>query len=180
MIRRKISMIIPRLITVLIILAISTVGPCFGDDIESEKAIIMQEARSYFDAELSGDPKAVWSALAPSSVFRRDYSFDDFVALQSRSDFAVKSYEVIEVVEIMENNDRNVLPDVEKLAAVRFESKSVLKMAKKPSTTIYSCFSRKKAGGSRARPVQAAWVLDLPPIAGTRFLNEKNFFWSSV
>lgn len=119
MIRRKISMIIPRLITVLIILAISTVGPCFGDDIESEKAIIMQEARSYFDAELSGDPKAVWSALAPSSVFRRDYSFDDFVALQSRSDLAVKSYEVIEVVEIMENNDRNVLPDVEKLAAVK-------------------------------------------------------------
>ena len=119
MIRRKISMIIPRLITVLIILAISTVGPCFGDDIESEKAIIMQEARSYFDAELSGDPKAVWSALAPSSVFRRDYSFDDFVALQSRSDLAVKSYEVIEVVEVMENNDRNALPDVEKLAAVK-------------------------------------------------------------
>ena len=119
MIRRKISMIIPRLITVLIILAISTVGPCFGDDIESEKAIIMQEARSYFDAELSGDPKAVWSALAPSSVFRRDYSFDDFVALQSRSDLAVKSYEVIEVVEIMENNDRSVLPEVDKLAAVK-------------------------------------------------------------
>ena len=144
MIRRKISMIIPRLITVLIILAISTVGPCFGDDIESEKAIIMQEARSYFDAELSGDPKAVWSALAPSSVFRRDYSFDDFVALQSRSDLAVKSYEVIEVVEIMENNDRNVLPAVEKLAAVKVRVKISPKNGKETEHNNIFMFLKEK------------------------------------
>ena len=119
MIRRTLCMITLRLLSVLAILAISGVAPCFGDEIESEKAIIMKEARSYFDAELSGDPKAVWSALAPSSVFRRDYSFDDFVALQSRSDLAVKSYDVIEVVEIIDNYDRNVQPEVEKLAAVK-------------------------------------------------------------
>lgn len=104
-------------------LAVCALTPGFAGENEAEKAAIMKEARSYFEAELSGDPKAVWSALAPSSVFRRDHSFDDYLAMQSRSDLAVKSYEVIEVVEIMDNNDRAVLPDVDKLAAVKVRVK---------------------------------------------------------
>ena len=115
-----------RFITFLAFLAslsVCAVAPGLAGEDEAEKAAIMKEARSYFEAELSGDPKAVWSALAPSSVFKRDHSFDDYLAMQSRSDLAVKSYEVIEVVEIMDNNDRTVLPDVDKLAAVKVRVK---------------------------------------------------------
>ena len=104
------------------IIAILTVffpGLGSADEAEAEKAAIISEARAYFEAELSGDTKAIWNALAPSSVFKRQYSYDDYVAIQSKADLAVKDYDVVEVSEVMENNDTTVLPGVEKLAAVK-------------------------------------------------------------
>ncbi len=144
MVSGKLTVFFIRSLTILLILAICPVAPGFADEIEAEKAMIMKEARSYFEAELSGDPKAVWSALAPSSVFRRDHSFDDYLAMQSVSGLAVKSYEVMEVVEIMDNNDRTVLPEVEKLAAVKVRVKISPKNGKETEHNNIFIFLKEK------------------------------------
>lgn len=91
---------------------------------------MLREARSYFEAELSRDAKMVWMALAPSSVFKRQYSHDDYLEMYSKSDLSVKEYSVLEVIEIINNNDRKALPDVEKLAAVKVRVKLTSKDGK--------------------------------------------------
>ncbi len=111
------------LLLVWLIFIICAPVPCFADESQVEKAVIIKEAKSYFEAEMSGDPKAVWEALAPSSAFKRQHSFEDYLEIQSRSELSVAQYEVMEVLEIMENNDRIALPDVEKLAAVKVHVK---------------------------------------------------------
>lgn len=120
---RKYQDLFRRLFHLAVILALCPLTLCVADENDVEKALIIESAKSYFDAELSGDPKAVWAALAPSSVFKRQYSFDDYLEIQSKNEIAVKNYEVVEVLEIMENNDLIVLPGVDKLAAVKVHVK---------------------------------------------------------
>lgn len=92
---------------------------CFASEKDIEKSEVIKEAVSYFEAEVSGDSEAVWRSLAPSSVFKRDYSYDQYLELQAGSNLKVTEYKVLEVVEIMRNNDPTALPGVEKLAAVK-------------------------------------------------------------
>ncbi len=102
-----------------------TVCHCAGND--DEASSVIKEARSYFEAEISRDAKAVWEAMAPSSVYKRQYGYDDYLEMYSKSDLAVREYSDLEVVEIMDNNDRTALPDVEKLAAVKVRVRLISK-----------------------------------------------------
>ncbi len=94
-----------------------------GDEADPEIASIMKGATEYFEAERSGDCEAVWKALAPSSVFKRDYSYENYLEILSKNELKVQEYVIEGVSEIFDNNDRKALPEVEKLATVKVKVK---------------------------------------------------------
>lgn len=119
-----------------------TVCHSTGDD--DETVAVIKEARSYFEAEISRDAKAVWEAMAPSSVYKRQHGYDDYMEMYSKSDLAVKEYSGLEVVEIMDNNDRTALPDVEKLAAVKVRVRLISKDGKETEHNNTFIFLKEK------------------------------------
>lgn len=90
------------------------------------------------------DAKAVWEAMAPSSVYKRQHGYDDYMEMYSKSDLAVKEYSGLEVVEIMDNNDRTALPDVEKLAAVKVRVRLISKDGKETEHNNTFIFLKEK------------------------------------
>jgi hypothetical protein len=88
--------------------------PAWGSESEDLQAVV----KSYFEAEMTRNADAVWNLLAPSSVFRRFYSYEDYLELSRLNPIRVLEYELKFQPEISENQDRENLPNVEKLASV--------------------------------------------------------------
>lgn len=84
-----------------------------------ERDDLLTAVRAYFDAEVAGDTAAVWRMLAPSSPFKKAYSYEMYLLLVKQSHLRVKSYMVEEVLNVTDNIDREGLPKVEKIGRVR-------------------------------------------------------------
>ena len=80
---------------------------------------LRQAVRAYFEAEMAGDHARVWEMLAPSSKFKRMYSYPFYEELIRENPVRVKSYTIEEVVEIYDNPDQEQMPLVEKIGVVR-------------------------------------------------------------
>jgi hypothetical protein len=86
-----------------------------GDD---EKELI-RAVKAYFDAEVAGDHKKVWSLLAPSSKFKRAHTYEMYLEMVKESPLRVNSYEVKEIIGFSDNPDPKNMPKVERIAEVR-------------------------------------------------------------
>ena len=86
----------------------------WGSDSEDLQVAV----KSYFEAEMTRNADAVWNLLAPSSIFRRFYSYEDYLELSRLNPIKVIDYELKFQPEISENQDRENLPNVERLASV--------------------------------------------------------------
>lgn len=85
----------------------------------SESQELREAVRAYFEAEMAGDHAKVWEMLAPSSNFKRMYSYPFYEELIRRNRIRVKSYMIEEVMEIYDNPDREKMPRVEKIGVVK-------------------------------------------------------------
>ncbi len=86
-------------------------------DLEALKEVV----KSYFLAEISGDPQQVWEMLAPSSEFKKAYSYEFYEEIQRREGIRVKSYKLNEILSIKENSDKKAMPHVDMIAAVQVD-----------------------------------------------------------
>jgi hypothetical protein len=82
---------------------------------------LREAVKGYFSAEISGDPKRVWEMLAPSSEFKKAYSYEFYEEMQRREGIRVKSYKLIEILGVKENSDKKSMPRVDMIAAVRVD-----------------------------------------------------------
>lgn len=80
---------------------------------------LLESVRAYFDAELAGDVTKVWDMLAPSSAFRRAYSYPFFVELFKDNAIRLRAYTIEKVLEISDNEDKVRMPLVERVASVQ-------------------------------------------------------------
>jgi hypothetical protein len=85
----------------------------------NEREELREAVRAYFAAEMAGDHARVWEMLAPSSKFKRMYSYPFYEELIRKNRIRVKSYTIEEVVEIYDNPDLEKMPRVEKIGVVR-------------------------------------------------------------
>lgn len=85
----------------------------------TETEALRKAVQTYFAAEMAGDHARVWELLAPSSNFKRMYSYPFYEEMIRRNPVRVKQYTIEEVVEIYDNPDRKKMPRVEKIGVVR-------------------------------------------------------------
>ncbi len=96
-------------ILLLSVCSIYSAPPAWGSESEDLQAAV----KNYFEAEMTRNADAVWNLLAPSSVFRRFYSYEDYLELSRLNPIRVLEYELKFQPEISENQDRENLPNVE-------------------------------------------------------------------
>lgn len=86
----------------------------WADEAEDLQAVI----KTYFEAEMTRNADQVWNLLAPSSIFKKSYSYENYLELIRLNPIRVTSYELKFPPEIKENQDKENLPNVEKIASV--------------------------------------------------------------
>ncbi len=74
--------------------------------------------KDYFEAEMSRNSDRTWNLLAPSSIVKRFYSYENYLESARLNPAKIVGYELKFAPEIMENQDRKDLPDVDKIASV--------------------------------------------------------------
>ena len=99
-------------------LLVSLIAGC-SDHKEVEKQALLSAAKAYFKAEMEGDAEKVWKMLAPSSRFKRAYSYPFYQEMTKRNSVRIKEYVVEEIVEIRDNGDKNSMPAVEKIGTIK-------------------------------------------------------------
>jgi hypothetical protein len=97
-------------------------SPALSEQITAGDLEALKEAvKSYFSAEISNDPRQVWEMLAPSSEFKRAYSYEFYEEMQRREGLRVKSFKLNEILGVKENPDKKAMPQVDMIAAIRVD-----------------------------------------------------------
>jgi hypothetical protein len=96
-------------------------GPDGSPAATAEEASVYEAARQYLDAEVRRDLKAVYSFLAPSSVYRATYDYDAFLAEAQASPVRIITYTIRRVAHIRDNHDPKAFPKIEKFARVEVD-----------------------------------------------------------
>lgn len=108
----------PRLVAVAVGISLIIAG--FGHAVRGDdESDLLEVVKAYFDAEIAGDMMKVWEMLAPSSSFRRAYSYPLYVELIKDNPIRVQKYTIEKVLEIGRNEDKVQLPLVEMVASVQ-------------------------------------------------------------
>ncbi len=86
-----------------------------------ERPRIEQAMHTYFDAEIKGDPDAVYRCLAPSSIYRQNHTYEDFLADMSSNPAKIVRYTIVDIYGLRPNHDPQSYPGVERFAQVEVD-----------------------------------------------------------
>ena len=84
-----------------------------------DKADLLETVDAYFRSEKEGDIQKVWELLAPSSEFKKAYSYPFYQEMVRRNPAMLKDYKIDGVLEIRDNDDAAGFPNVQKIALVQ-------------------------------------------------------------
>lgn len=118
--------IVPLIIVTVIFLSMSLAYPKSGvgdKGVDDETQSVRDAARKYLDAEVSGDRDTVWGILAPSSVYVKEHSYEEYLAEAKGSPVSVLEYRILAVSAISENDNRGTYPFIRSFARVEVELK---------------------------------------------------------
>ncbi len=86
-----------------------------------ERPRIEQALHTYFAAEMKGDLAAVYRCLAPSSIYRQDHTYEDFLADMKSNPSKIVRYTVVDIYGLRPNHDPQSYPGVERFAQVEVD-----------------------------------------------------------
>ena len=95
--------------------------PAVTGGLSAEGLAVYRAARAYLDAEVNRDLKAVYSHLAPSSVYCDTHDYAAYLAEAEASSVRIVAYRILNVAGIRDNGDRQAWPAVEKFAQVEVD-----------------------------------------------------------
>jgi len=90
-----------------------------GISLADDKSDLMEAVNTYFHSEKQGDVQKVWELLAPSSEFKKAYSYPFYQEMIRRNPSVLRDYRIDGVLEIRVNDDKIAFPNVEKIALVQ-------------------------------------------------------------
>lgn len=87
-----------------------------------EERAITRAAERYFQAEMSGDTRLIYSLLAPSSIYRKTHSYEDYLKeLHIYPPVKIMTYRIVRLTRLRQNEDRATYPDVDKMVQVEVD-----------------------------------------------------------
>jgi hypothetical protein len=86
-----------------------------------ERDAIEQAVKAYFKAEMEQNFKLVYTYLAPSSVYRKKHSYQDFLNDVGNSPVRIKSYRIVDIYRLRNNDNRETYPFVDKFVQVEVD-----------------------------------------------------------
>lgn len=113
--RSKKIMTIAALLSVVVQHIITEGNQCLANDQEE----LIKAIKTYFEAEKRRDMQSTWEMLAPSSAFKRAYSYPFYEEMVRRNNVVVKDYQIEQIIQISDNPDPSNMPAVEKVAIVK-------------------------------------------------------------
>jgi len=86
-----------------------------------ERPAIEQRAEAYLQAEKENNHRQVYALLAPSSLYRQKNSYDDFLQEAQNAPKKIRTYQIVDIYRLRDNDDKSVYPSVDKLVQVEVE-----------------------------------------------------------
>lgn len=99
----------------LIVLLLGMVSACGENANQKEIAAVRRAAEQYLSAEKDGNLEKVYGLLAPSSEFRRNYSYDQYRGIVADKSVRLADYDIREITGLNSETGR---PELEMLADV--------------------------------------------------------------
>lgn len=107
-------------LTVYFVFGLSGHAYCASAQNAEEKAVL-KAARQFLDAEIRQDFPAVYACFAPSSVYVRTHTYNQYLAEAKVAPGRVIAYQIIRVSYIQENKDPKTITTADKIAQVEVE-----------------------------------------------------------
>jgi hypothetical protein len=86
-----------------------------------EKKAIRAAAERYLAAEVKRDFRGVYDSFAPSSVYRRNNSYERYLAEAESTPYRIVHYKVVGISHLIDNHDKAAYPKIEKFVRVEVE-----------------------------------------------------------
>jgi hypothetical protein len=86
-----------------------------------EKPTIEQTARAYFEAERERNLEKVYAFLAPSSVYRKTHSYNEFLREVEKSSKKISTFRIVDIYRLRGNDNRETYPLVDKFVQVEVD-----------------------------------------------------------
>ena len=107
-------------LTVYFVFNLSGDAYCASSQNGEEKAVL-KAARQFLDAEIRQDFPAVYACFAPSSVYARTHTYQQYLAEAKVAPGRVIAYQIIRVSYIQENKDPKTITTADKIAQVEVD-----------------------------------------------------------
>jgi hypothetical protein len=111
-----------------------------------ERDAIEQAARAYFKAEMEQNFKQVYTNLAPSSDYKKTHSYQDFLKDVGSSPVRIRTYRIVDIYRLRNNDNRKTYPRVDKFVQVEVDVEVGYSDTGANSTYNY-CFTFLKENG---------------------------------
>ncbi|MCE5212790.1 MAG: hypothetical protein LLG40_14715 [Deltaproteobacteria bacterium] len=87
-----------------------------------EKDTIEKTAHAYLKAEMKNDFQQIYALLAPSSDYKRDHSYEEYLKdIAENPPLSINEYKIVRVYRLRDNDNRQNYPDVDKFVQVEVE-----------------------------------------------------------
>jgi hypothetical protein len=86
-----------------------------------ERDSIEQAIKHYFACEMNRNFEKLYQCLAPSPVYRRSHTYEDFLADVRNSPVRIREYTIVDIYNLTANHDREAFPLVEKFVQAEVE-----------------------------------------------------------
>jgi hypothetical protein len=87
-----------------------------------EKDTIEKTAHDYLNAEKKKDVKAVYDLLAPSSDYKRNHSYEEYLQdIAANPPLSISDYKIIRIYRLRNNDNQENYPHVDKFVQVEVE-----------------------------------------------------------
>jgi len=86
-----------------------------------ERKTITQTAEEYLKAEKEGNWEKVYSFLAPSSVYRKTHTYQEFLKDAAGQAKKISTYQIVDIYRLRNNDGKNNFPLVEKFVQVEVD-----------------------------------------------------------
>jgi hypothetical protein len=86
-----------------------------------EKKAIRTAAERYLEAEVKRDFRGVYDSFAPSSVYRRKNSYEQYLAEAESTPYRIVQYKIMGLSHLTDNHDKAAYPKIEKFVRVEVE-----------------------------------------------------------